>query len=204
MESFACGPLSQSGIISSIDTGIEAMKNKGLKTVGLAIATTFAVVVANNNDVQAQALASNQSALKSNAKEITIKNPKYSVGIKDLRDDPLRVARIKAAALSKRAIVVFYMGNNEELANQVRAEASEAKDGGAPVRGMVLSKLDPKFEYGKSESYLIYVDGLPVTKQINPAHWPDGSIKEDIEWASKEYSEYLQASAKTAPEPGNE
>jgi hypothetical protein len=105
----------------------------------------------------------------------------FSVGTKDLSGQRSEVVNAYAARVSNDAIVVLYRGSDKALQDQVRAGASDAKNAGIPVRGMVMA--DDTEGYG--ENYVIYVDGLAVTNAIDAREHPYNVAKREITYAQK-------------------
>lgn len=106
---------------------------------------------------------------------------KYSVKTKDKSHYTYDEVTGYAAKVSPRAIIVLYNGTNEDWQRGVQAGASNAKDGinggpGVYVRGMVIGKPNPNFKSG-ADSYMVYVDGLPVTEPLDAS---DPNVQETV------------------------
>ncbi|MDN5215568.1 hypothetical protein QQ020_26055 [Fulvivirgaceae bacterium BMA12] len=178
MESVSCCPLTKSGI-NILKLKDYLMKKAGLFTTA-ALAGLFAFAV--NDNANAQQIAANTKPV--------VNTNSYSVGVMDLRDKDLKAVDAIAARASIGSIIVYYMGDDVNLMNKVREGASQAKDAGAPVKGMILAKPDMSFEGGK-DSFLIMLDGIPVNKQADASIYPIGTPRKLIEWAVETFGEEI-------------
>jgi hypothetical protein len=113
----------------------------------------------------------------------------YSVGLKDMRDHEVWAAKVVAAKLSKETIIVLFMGSDLSLAKKIRASASNAKDNGCKVKGMIWANTDTSFIESEN-SVLVVVNGIPYG-QADASIYPNETVQKLIEHAMKEYPEEL-------------
>ena len=102
----------------------------------------------------------------------------FSVPLRNMSEDTVRFVNRMAARVSKDALVVVFYGSNPAVRDEIRFGASEAKNEGRPVRGMIQAQ-------GPDNTFRIYADGLPVTDYLGPENARD-LAKEAVRQADDE------------------
>lgn len=182
MESIYCGTTPKSGIVTAQNKDFEMSSTLEKARRNIKIAGIFAVLslgmVANSN---AKTPLDNDIELFTDdpgAKDAP--SGDKPVPGKDLRQRTQTYAELKSGQLSSKGVVILYSGTSQDVFEQIRMGAADAKIEGAEVLGVVWGP--------PSGEYISYYAGGGIAIK------PDGNttdirskVKNQCIWASEEY-----------------
>ncbi|MBO6495546.1 MAG: hypothetical protein JJ909_02965 [Roseivirga sp.] len=132
---------------------------------------------AQSNPVNAKGNRSTFNGASSANKDVgadTLKNEK--IPYKSIQSLPFSDTETIAAAASHDGIVILYNGNDTSVMKQIRNGASDADNDGFDVKMMLIGPYDPEFGDGKTDTFIMYYKGIPVSKRGEA----DGHRTEDV------------------------
>lgn len=196
MESIYCSATRMNGIISITGKRIFVMK-PGLKSkiVGgaLTIATVFGGVTANSNHAYATAPHENDIELVDGKDDPAAKGTDSETKLlpgKDLRGREYLYTDLASAKFSKNGVIVLYCGTDPAHFDTIRQGATDAREAGANIKGVVWGDTSPDVENGK-EHFSVFAGGSIVRHPDVNMSGLRQNVEKQCNWASLTFGEYM-------------
>jgi len=146
------------------------------------VGTAFAISAAFTPPVFADDAPASANFNKAVSSPVLVSVPtqrKYSVKIVDYSDKSRRATEFWAAKASVKSgkMVVLYGGDDKELQRPVQEGASDFKDAGGEILGIVVAQYDPNVKVKNRDSFAIYVDGMRIVGGRNPTKFNASDVE---------------------------
>lgn len=200
MESICCGAISHNGIVDAEKK--DFAMNAGLKSkiVGgaLTMATLFGGVANNSNHAYARTPIDHDIELVDGKDDPTDKgtdNERSLVPGKDLRGRQYLYTDLASAKFSKEGVIILYCGSNPTHFDAIRQGATDAREAGENIKGVVWGDVSPEVEKGK-EHFSVFAGGTIVRHPDVNMNGLRENVLKQAKWASDTFGEYMVNTSK--------
>lgn len=213
MESICCGTPTQGGIMPGqrkdlVMSLMDTFKNKVLMPVTMA-ATLVTANPFGGNSAKARTPANPdpnpRTEFAANFGDVADGEDPAAKGTdsetklvpgKDLRGRDYIYVDLGSAKFSKNGVIVLYCGTDPAHFEAIRQGATDAREAGANIKGVVWGDTSPGVESDK-EHFSVYAGGAIVVHPDTRMENLQNNVAIQAKWASKTFGKYMANTTKT-------